>query len=74
MDEAGTRGDQKVLQFDYKTVTQQITHSVIFHYILLQHQCIFSIFLLRCLHVEKGFFHSAYQTLLQLRPSVIQRL
>ena len=35
-----TRGDQKVLQFNYKTVTQQITHAVIFHYILLQHQCI----------------------------------
>ena len=55
-----TRGDQKVLQSDYKTVIQQITHTVIFHYILLQRQCIFSILLLHCLHVEKRFFPVSY--------------
>jgi len=32
-----TRGDQKVLQLGYKTLTHYITHAVIFLYILMQH-------------------------------------
>ena len=69
-----TRGDQNVLQFDYKTVTQQITHTVIFTIFSCNISAFYSIFLLHCLHVEKRFFRFAYQTVLQLRPSVIQRL
>ena len=38
---------KKVLQLDYINVTKHITHTIIFHYILLQHQCIFSIFTAR---------------------------
>ena len=53
---SATRGDQKVLQLGYKTLTYYITHAVIFWHILMQHQCIFSTFVLRCLCLENRIF------------------
>jgi len=54
--EENKKGDQKVLQLGYKKLTYYVIYTVIFRHMLLQHQCIFSTFLLSCLCAENRFF------------------
>ena len=67
-----TRGDQKVLQLGYKKLTYYITHAVIFWHILLQHQWIYSTFVLSCLCPENTIFYFDSQTMPSQRSSVIK--
>ena len=69
-----TKGDQKVLQLGYKKLTYHITHAVIFWHILMQYQCMFSIFVLSCLCPENRILCFDSQTMPSQRSSVIHRL
>ena len=67
-----TRGDRKVLQLGYKKLTYYIANAVIFWHIVLQHQCIFSTFvLLSCLCPENRIFCFDSQTMPSRRSSMI---
>ena len=69
-----TRGDQKVSQLGYKKLT---CYAVVFCHILMQHQRIFSTFVLCCLcpeFPENSIFCLDSQTMPSQRSSVIHRL